>query len=221
MVASPDVNQELVIVDYGMGNIQSVQNALERLGGRVSCSSDPQRLERADAIVLPGVGAFGEAVANLKQTGMDQAVVHAAREQKKPVLAICLGMQLLADESEERGRHRGLGLIPGAVRRIPAPPSLRLPHMGWNVLRMSAREPIFGNIQDGDCVYFVHSFRFETDARYVSAVTDYGGDVVAAVQSGHIFGMQFHPERSQTTGLKIMKNFLDYVEKLCAREGGC
>lgn len=204
----------ILIVDYGMGNIQSVRNALERLGSTVACSAEPSDLRGADAIVLPGVGAFGEAVANLRQAGLDEAVLHAVRDDGKPVLAVCLGMQLLAEESEERGSFRGLGLIPGAVRRIPVPGDLRLPHMGWNSLKLEQREPMFANLQDGDSVYFVHSYRFETEPRFVSAVTDYGGPVVAAVQRERIFGMQFHPERSQTNGLRILKNFVSYVESL-------
>ncbi len=209
----------ILIIDYRMGNIQSVRNALERLGCTVACSSDPGALDAADAIVLPGVGAFGEAVANLKQVGMDTAVVRAVRDEGKPVLAICLGMQLLAEESEERGSFRGLGLIPGSVRRIPVPDHLRLPHMGWNSLRLLQREPLFDGLRDGDSVYFVHSFRFETEPRFIAAVTDYGGDVVAAVQRERIFGMQFHPERSQTNGLRIMKNFVAHVDRLQQAEG--
>ncbi len=211
------MSRNILIIDYGMGNIQSVRNAFERLGCAVTCSSDASDIHTADALVLPGVGAFGEAAANLKASGLDDAIVNAVRNEGKPIMAICLGMQLLADESEERGNHRGLGLIAGSVRRIPISEGLRLPHMGWNELEIVHAEPIFKGVKTGDCVYFVHSFRFETDEQFVAARTDYGGDVVAAVQHERIFGLQFHPERSQTTGLRLLKNFIDFSVNLRGR----
>jgi glutamine amidotransferase len=211
----------ILIVDYGMGNIQSVQNAFERLGCSVSCSANPADLKKADAIVLPGVGAFGEAVSHLKQSGMDHAVKDAVLNEGRPVLAVCLGMQLLAEESEERGSFRGLGLVPGSVRHIPVPPELRLPHMGWNALRILKREPIYEDVPEGGSVYFVHSYRFETDIQFISAVTDYGGDITASVQRDHIFGAQFHPERSQTNGLKVIRNFVRYVDQTVKAPASC
>lgn len=200
------------IIDYGMGNLQSVRNALERLGCEVGVSSDPKSIGNADALVLPGVGAFGEAMGNLQQRNLVAPLRRAVLEEGKPLLGICLGMQLLADSSEERGEFRGLSLIPGAVKKISVSAGLRLPHIGWNSVSLRKPDPLFGGIPDGGAFYFVHSYRFECDDTYVAGLTDYGTEITAAVQKDRIFGVQFHPERSQRKGLRLLKNFIDFVE---------
>lgn len=211
----------IVIVDYGMGNIRSVHNALVRLGCTVTTSHDAQDILAADALILPGVGAFGEAVANLAARKLVEPILHAVRDEGKPLLGICLGMQLLADASEERGAHKGLSLIPGQVRSIPVPKGLRLPHIGWNGLTIRRKEPLFVDAQDGDAFYFVHSYHFVCDAAHVAATTDYGVDVVAAVQRDRVFGVQFHPERSQSKGLALLGNFVAYVNSGCKEAVPC
>lgn len=211
----------IVIIDYGMGNIQSIQNALVRMGGQVSISNKPEDLLSADALVLPGVGAFGEAMSNLNSLGLIEPIFKAVKEQGKPLLGICLGMQLLADTSEERGSSEGLSLIPGKVESIPLAPDLRLPHIGWNTLSLKHKEPLFVGVDDGDSVYFVHSYHFVCDESYVAATTDYGIDIVAAIQHKNIFGMQFHPERSQKKGLMLLGNFVNYVNQTCQEYETC
>lgn len=205
----------IVIVDYGMGNIRSVHNALIRLGCAVATSHCAEDILAADALILPGVGAFGEAVANLASRKLVDPILNAVNNEGKPLLGICLGMQLLADTSEERGIFKGLSLIPGEVRRIAVPKGLRLPHIGWNSLKFNRKEPLFVDAQDGDAFYFVHSYHFVCDAEYVAATTDYGGDIVAAVQRDRVFGVQFHPERSQSKGLALLGNFVAYVNNGC------
>lgn len=206
------MSARIAIVDYGMGNIRSVQNALVRCGASAQLTSDADVLASADALILPGVGAFGEAMTNLRQRGLIEPIKRLAGEQGKPLLGICLGMQLLAEESEERGSFAGLGLIDGVIRRIPTPGGLRLPHMGWNTVTIRQADPLFQGTQDGDTFYFVHSFHMECPHGVIAAVTDYGGDVVAAVQRGNIFGAQFHPERSQSNGLRVLANFVAHVD---------
>ena len=201
----------IVIVDYGMGNLQSVRSALERLGCEVGIGSTPAELRNSDAIVLPGVGAFGEAMHNLLERKLDEPLRRIALEEKKPLLGVCLGMQLLADGSEERGKFEGLSLIPGYVRRIPVVDGLRLPHIGWNGVIARKPEPLFANIADDGAFYFVHSYHFACDPENVAAVTDYGVEVVAAVQRDRVFGVQFHPERSQRKGLRLLNNFVNFV----------
>ena len=200
------------IIDFGMGNLQSVRNALERLGCEVKISSDPAALPAADALILPGVGAFGEAMNNLQQRKLIEPLRSAVLDEGKPLLGICLGMQLLADGSEERGNYRGLSLISGQVREIPVFGGLRLPHIGWNGVSVRKRDPLFRDIRDGGAFYFVHSYHFESDPAYVAGVTDYGTEITAAVQKERILGVQFHPERSQRKGLRLLRNFLDFVE---------
>lgn len=209
----------IVIVDYGMGNLQSVKSALERLGCEVGIAADEPGLRNSDAIVLPGVGAFGEAMHNLLRCRLDDPLRRIVLEERKPMLGVCLGMQLLAEVSEERGRFEGLGLIPGEVRRIPVSSDLRLPHIGWNGISVRKTQPLFADIPEGGAFYFVHSYHFDCDPAYVAATTDYGGDVVAAVQRERIFGVQFHPERSQRKGLRLLQNFTKFVQSTM-EEGG-
>ena len=192
------------IVDYGVGNLKSVSNALAYLGREGRVTDDPRELELADAVILPGVGAFPDAADKLRQSGLEGPLL--AQVQKKPILGICLGMQLLFERGEEVRPCRGLGLIAGGVERIPT--GLKLPHIGWNSLHFPGNSPLFAGLDEGTYVYFVHSF-YGAAARpeQVSAVMDYGVPVTAAVENGLVFGCQFHPEKSGEAGLRILKNF--------------
>lgn len=192
------------IVDYGVGNLKSVVNAMKYLGLETRITRDGKELERASAIILPGVGAFPDAAEKLRDTGLDGEVIRQA--EKKPVLGICLGMQLLFDMGHEVRPCAGLGLIPGRVDRIET--AYKLPHIGWNSLTFQNGSPIFKGLEDGERVYFVHSFcAYADEEDTVTARTDYGPSVVAAVGRGNVFGCQFHPEKSGETGLKILRNF--------------
>ena len=194
----------IAVVDYGVGNRKSVSNAFAYLGIETKITGDPDELELAQAIVLPGVGAFPDAAEKLRATGLDQSVVKQGR--KKPVLGICLGMQLLLDRGEEVRPCPGLGVIKGVCARIPT--EEKLPHIGWNSLTFPNRSPLFEGVDEGSYVYFVHSFSAQhTDPDQVSAVSQYGVPVIAAVQNGNFFGCQFHPEKSGETGLAILQNF--------------
>ena len=194
----------IAVVDYGVGNLKSVSNAFAYLGIETKITGDPDELELAQAIVLPGVGAFPDAADKLRATGLDQSVVKQGR--KKPVLGICLGMQLLLDRGEEVRPCPGLGVIKGVCARIPT--EEKLPHIGWNSLTFPNRSPLFEGVDEGSYVYFVHSFYAQhTDPDQVSAVSQYGVPVIAAVQNGNFFGCQFHPEKSGETGLAILQNF--------------
>ena len=192
------------IVDYGVGNLKSVSNALTYMGLDNRITGDPKELERANSILLPGVGAFPDAARKLHQTGLDQAILRLG--QDRPVLGICLGMQLLFAQGEEGETCSGLGVIPGTVKRMET--EYKLPHIGWNRLSFPNPSPLFRGLGEGAWVYFVHSFSGRAaDASQVIATTDYGMDVVAAVQKGNFFGTQFHPEKSGEVGLEILKNF--------------
>ncbi|MGN0968581.1 MAG: imidazole glycerol phosphate synthase subunit HisH [Oscillospiraceae bacterium] len=192
------------IVDYGVGNLKSVTNAMSYLGLETRITSDAAELERADAIILPGVGAFPDAAEKLCAPGLDKVLI--AQAEKKPILGICLGMQLLFDRGEEVRPCEGLGLVPGHVARIQT--EYKLPHIGWNSLKFQNDSPIFKGLDDGAYVYFVHTFCGYADSEAdVIAHTDYGASVVAAVSHGNVYGCQFHPEKSGETGLAILKNF--------------
>lgn len=192
------------IVDYGVGNLKSVTNAMDYLGLKTCITSDAAELERADAIILPGVGAFPDAAEKLRAPGLDKILI--AQAEKKPILGICLGMQLLFDRGEEVRLCDGLGLVPGRVARIET--QYKLPHIGWNSLRFQNDSPLFQGLDDGAYVYFVHTFCGYADLEAdVIARTDYGPSVVAAVSHGNVYGCQFHPEKSGEIGLTILKNF--------------
>lgn len=192
------------IVDYGVGNLKSVTNAMNYLGLKTCITSDAAELERADAIILPGVGAFPDAAEKLRAPGLDKVLI--AQAKKKPILGICLGMQLLFDRGEEVRPCDGLGLVPGHVAKIQT--EYKLPHIGWNSLRFQNDSPIFKGLDDGAYVYFVHTFCGYADSEAaVIARTEYGPSVVAAVSHGNVYGCQFHPEKSGETGLAILKNF--------------
>ena len=192
------------IVDYGVGNLMSVSNAMHYLGFETKITSDAKELELADSILLPGVGAFPDAADKLRGPGLDQVLI--AESQKKPILGICLGMQLLLERGEEVRPCEGLGFVKGSVRKINT--ALKLPHIGWNELHFQNDSPLFRGIDEGAYVYFVHSFcAVAEDESQVIVRTDYGASVVAAVQSGNVFGTQFHPEKSGEIGLAMLKNF--------------
>lgn len=194
----------IAVIDYGVGNLMSVTNALQYIGRESKITDQASDLERADGIILPGVGAFPDAAEKLQQTGL----VATLKEQaaKKPVLGICLGMQLLLEQGREVRPCPGLGVIRGTVDRIPT--QSKLPHIGWNSLRFFHHSPLFRGLDEGAYVYFVHSFSAQdTDPAQVIAATDYGPAVTAAVSSGNFYGTQFHPEKSGEVGLTILRNF--------------
>ena len=198
----------IAIVDYGVGNLFSLKSSFAAIGAEVIVTADEQVLKSADKIILPGVGAFEDAANKLRQAGLDRVLVELAG-QGKPLMGICLGMQLLFDKSFEFGEHDGLGLIPGTVRPIKdvIPADYKIPHIGWNALHFQKASPLFANIADGDCVYFVHSFYAAECDDAVIATSEYGAELTAAVQKGNVFGCQFHPEKSGKTGLAILRAF--------------
>lgn len=194
----------IAIVDYGVGNLKSVSNAMSYLGRETRITNDPGELERSESIILPGVGAFPDAAEKLREPGLDRVLVEQA--VRKPILGICLGMQLLFERGEEVRTCRGLGLISGSVEQISTP--CKLPHIGWNSLKFYNDSPLFRGLDDGGYVYFVHSFCGKAARpEQVIATTEYGPEIVAAVQNGNVFGCQFHPEKSGEFGLEILRNF--------------
>ena len=200
----------IAIVDYGAGNLRSVELALARLGVHTRVTADPDMLALADGLILPGVGAFSDAMAALGRSGTIPAVLEAVGAGR-PLLGICLGMQLLLDGSEEGPGVPGLGLIPGEVRRLPGC-GLKIPHMGWNSLTPAKPSPLFKGLPEEPYVYFVHSYACKAaDPADVLAVTDYGVPFHAAVQRGRILGFQFHPEKSGDVGPKLLANFVEMV----------
>ena len=197
------------IIDYGVGNLFSLRRSLEYVGAQAVVSGDEAVLRSADKLILPGVGAFGDAAAKLRATGLDQLVLEEAAAGK-PLLGICLGMQLLFEESEEYGLHKGLGLLPGRVvameGRLPA--GLPIPHIGWNGLTLTNPAcPLFRDTKDGDCVYFVHSYYAEGCGDALAATAEYGRDLTATVWRDNVCGCQFHPEKSGKVGLAILRAF--------------
>lgn len=202
------------IINSGIGNIASVKFAFEAAGAEVSLVNEAAKLDSScDAAVLPGVGNFRHAMEHLSSRGYPDKLRSAVLDDGLPFLGICLGMQLLADEGEEGGPAKGLGLIPGRVVRLAPPPQFRIPHMGWDDVDVLRREPLFSGLPDGPSFYFVHSYYFDAEAECVSAECDYGGKFPVAVQKGSIFGTQFHPEKSQRNGELVVANFLDYIRR--------
>ncbi|MDO7908505.1 imidazole glycerol phosphate synthase subunit HisH [Paenibacillus sp. JX-17] len=198
----------IAIVDYGMGNLHSVSKAVERLGYEALVTGDAAEILAADGVILPGVGAFGDAMAHLRESGLDRTVKEAAAAGQ-PLLGICLGMQLLFDSGEEHGHHKGLGLLPGDVVRF-AGGGYKVPHMGWNRLAfLQAEHPLLAGLDEGH-VYFVHSYHVRPASREdLLAVTEYGGQQVTAIAGrGRVLGMQFHPEKSGELGMALLENFL-------------
>jgi glutamine amidotransferase len=199
------------IVDYGMGNLYSISKALERLGYPYEFVSDAQKLSAYDGLLLPGVGAYGDAMRNIRELSLDEALRKYA-ESGKPILGICLGMQLLFSKSEEHGLHDGLDLLSGEVVRFQG--DYKIPHMGWNrLLLKKAKHPLLSGVENGDYVYFVHSFHVRVaNNEELLATTDYYQDVTAIVARGNVYGMQFHPEKSGDAGMRLLDNFARQCE---------
>jgi len=201
----------IAITDYGAGNLHSIQKALERQGLDVRVVDGPGALDEADALVVPGDGAFAPAIARLEESGFAQAIRTYVRSGR-PFLGICLGMQILFDESEEEGRHEGLALLPGRVVRLPE--TVKVPHMGWNQLRLLRASPLLEGLEPGAYVYFVHSFcALPDDASLVAATAHYGGEVAAVVGRGNLWATQFHPEKSGAVGIRMLANFARWLTR--------
>lgn len=198
----------IAIIDYGVGNLFSLSSSLKAVGADTVITGDPSKIKKADKLILPGVGAFGDAIGKLKAEGLDKIIKNEA-ENGKPLLGICLGMQLLFDKSYEFGEYEGLGLIKGNVVPMAGriPEKLKIPHIGWNALKIKKNIPAFSKIKDGDCVYFVHSFFADDCEESVAATTEYGIEITAAAANGNIVGCQFHPEKSGEIGLSILRAF--------------
>lgn len=198
----------IAIIDYDAGNIRSVEKALEYLGQQVCITREPDKLLQADHVILPGVGAFGDAMNKLNQYQL-VPVIREIVKKKIPFLGICLGLQLLFEESEEAPGISGLGLLPGRIIRIPDNQGLKVPHIGWNSLKLPNEGRLFKGISENSFVYFVHSFYLHASERtIVTATTDYATLIDASVEKDNVFGCQFHPEKSSATGLQILKNFI-------------
>lgn len=206
----------IAIVDYGVGNLFSLKCSLDAIGAEAVVTGDAAVLRNAGKIILPGVGAFGDAARKLQSTGLDTVIKEEAAAGK-PILGICLGMQLLFEKSYEFGEHQGLGLIPGSVVPMAGfiPAELKIPHIGWNALRFQKSSPLFRYIQEGDFVYFVHSYFAAQCNEFVIADTEYGQYLTAAVQNKNVYGCQFHPEKSGTVGLNILKAFAQLEDEPC------
>lgn len=203
----------IAIVDYGMGNIRSLTNALDYIGAEVTCTADPGELAAADRLLLPGVGAFGDAMAAIDaKPGLRSALDRLAMVEGKPVLGVCLGMQLFAKSSDEHGGHAGLGWLDAEVKRIEAAPPAKVPHVGWNAVSFAADEWLFAGLpSDESDYYFVHSFHMVcADPADVAGTTDHGGPITAAVRRGNLVAAQFHPEKSQDNGLQLLTNWLEH-----------
>ena len=200
----------VAIIDYGVGNLFSLASSLKMIGEDAVITSDPEVIKGADSLILPGVGAFEDAAKKLFASGLDK-VIREECKGGKPLLGICLGMQMLFEKSYEYGTHDGLGLIKGEViaMRGIIPDELDVPHMGWNALRFKKESKLFKYINDGDFVYFVHSYYADNCKESISAITEYGAEITASVESGNIYGCQFHPEKSGEVGLSILKAFCE------------
>jgi len=201
----------IAVVDYGAGNLRSVAKALARSGLEPEVTADPSALRRADGVVLPGVGAFRDAAMSLRAAGLDEAVTRAI-DDKRPYLGLCFGLQLLFDEGEEHGITKGFGVVAGRVKRLPDVPSLRVPHIGWNEVVFSGSHPMLERLPQRDLFYFVHSYRpVPTDPAAIVGRTDYGGEFASAVAAGSLFAVQFHPEKSQAAGKRLLDAYRFWV----------
>ena len=200
----------IAIIDYGVGNLFSLKSSFAAIGYDALVTSDPEVLRAADRLILPGVGAFGDAAQKLKASGLGEVLCEQAA-MGKPIMGICLGMQLLFEKSYEYGVHEGLGLISGSVRPISEviPKDYKIPHIGWNALKFKRKSPIFKYLKNGDHVYFVHSFYAADCEDAVIADAEYGAELTAAVQNGNVYGCQFHPEKSGNVGLNILRAFCE------------
>lgn len=199
----------IAIIDYDAGNIKSVEKALQKLGAEVVITKDAEEILHADKVILPGVGAFGDAMANLKKYGLDE-VIHQVVEKGTPFLGICLGLQLLFERSDETPGVEGLGILKGEILRIPEKEDLKIPHMGWNSLHLQNQGRLFEGLPEQSYVYFVHSYYLKAEEEeIVKATTDYSVNIHASVEKDNVFACQFHPEKSSEVGLQILKNFVE------------
>ncbi len=199
----------IAIIDYDAGNIKSVEKAMEYLGQEVCVTRDSKKILSADKVILPGVGAFGDAMGKLRQYGLD-SVIHEVAKQEIPLLGICLGLQLLFEKSDETPGVSGLGVLKGEILRIPDKEGLKIPHMGWNSLKYPNRGRLFKGIPEDSYVYFVHSYYLKAeDDHIVTATTEYSTLIHASVEQGNVFACQFHPEKSSDVGMQILKNFVN------------
>lgn len=206
------LNQKIVIVDYGVGNIYSISNSILFLGyTNLKISDNKSDLENADVLILPGVGAFEEAMKNLKNKKLDVILTEQVINNKKPILGICVGMQMLSEGSYENGWHEGLNLISGKVIKLKLPLGYAVPHVGWNNVVINHKSPIFSLVDESPHFYFDHSYYFNTSQEFISSYCDYGIKITASVQKENIFGVQFHPEKSQNNGLKLFRSFFNYI----------
>ena len=202
----------IAIIDYGAGNIKSVEKALELLGENTVVSSDPEVIKSADKVILPGVGSFGSAMENIRKLGLEKTI-REVTDNGTPFLGICLGLQLLFESSEESPGVKGLSILPGKILRIPDKDGLKIPHMGWNSLEFPRKTKLFGHLSQEPYVYYVHSYYLKADDEdIVAATTQYGVTIHAAVEKGNVFACQFHPEKSSDVGLSILKKFVDLKE---------
>jgi glutamine amidotransferase len=206
----------IAIVDYGVGNLFSLCSSFAAVGADAVVTADPAVIRSAEKIILPGVGAFGDAAAKLRESGLGEVVVEEAK-RGKPLMGICLGMQLLFEKSFEYGEHDGLSLIPGVIRPIAdvIPKDLKIPHIGWNPLHIRRQSPLLKYVKEGDCVYFVHSFYAADCDDALLASAEYGAELTAAVAKGNVFGCQFHPEKSGNVGLSILRAFCEMEDTVC------
>ena len=198
----------IAIIDYGVGNLFSLKSSFKAIGYDTIITSKVEEIEKADKIILPGVGAFGDASKKLKESGLDKVVIDQAKKGK-PLLGVCLGMQMLFDKSYEYGEHQGLSLIKGQVEYIDIPKEYKIPHIGWNALKFVKQSPLLKYINEGDCVYFVHSYCAKNCTESLVATAEYHFDITAIVQKDNVYGCQFHPEKSGEVGLKILKAFCE------------
>lgn len=205
-------NPKITVVEYGAGNTGSVSNAFSRLGySRVKVTSQPEELLDSQLVVLPGVGCFGECASNLRSRGLEPVLRQAVFDGGIPILGICVGMQLLAECSEESEAHPGLGWIPGSVRKLSPKEGFPVPHVGWNAVHHNDTSTIFSRVPDDSDFYFDHNYAFNCDSKFVLATASYEVDIVAAIRSEHIFGVQFHPEKSHHNGLRLFRGLVEAV----------
>ena len=200
----------IAIIDYGVGNLFSLSSSFSHIGADVKITGNPDDITRADKLILPGVGAFADAANKLRESGLARVIVDEAA-RGKDIMGICLGMQLLFEESHEYGVHKGLGLIPGSVEHMNdyVTPGLKIPHIGWNKLDIRQECKLLSKVKNGEFVYFVHSYFAKTSEEYITSVTDYGYPITATVQNKNVMGCQFHPEKSGDVGLNILKAFCE------------
>ena len=200
----------IAIIDYGVGNLFSLRSSLNKIGADTVVTADPEVIAKADKLILPGVGAFADAAKKLRDSGLD-AVIKSEAAAGKPIMGICLGMQMLFEKSYEYGEHEGLGLLKGAVVPMEGsiPEGLKIPHIGWNALHFQKESPLFRYIKEGDCVYFVHSFYASGCEDSLIATAEYGKELTAAVAKDNVMGCQFHPEKSGDVGLNILRAFCE------------